>query len=394
MALRFRKSFKLAPGIRMNVSGSGASWTLGPRGANVGIGKRGTYLNTGIPGTGLYAREKISAPRATQKSSPSPETTSFSISISISDDGTIRFTDKQGNGIAEHLITAAKMQQGDAIRNLIQQKCDEINDELESVGNLHLFTPSPLKILTYTPRVYEIEKPQQPTVKPIGLICRLFKSQRDRAEAEHQKGVLKYQNQLSEWETQRFNFDECESHRKQLIEKEVYGNLNAMEQVLEETLNSINWPRETDVSAEILNDGNIVFIDFDFPEIEDMPNKRAVAPLKGYKLSVKELSMPNLQKLYMYHIHGIAFRTIGEVFRALPKSEEIVFSGYSQRADKTTGQIYDEYLISVRVKRNEWQQINFDNLESLDVVEALQNFELRRSMTKTGVFKSISPFTT
>ena len=41
MSLRFRKSIKLAPGVRFNLSGSGASWTLGPNGASIGIGLMG-----------------------------------------------------------------------------------------------------------------------------------------------------------------------------------------------------------------------------------------------------------------------------------------------------------------------------------------------------------------
>lgn len=35
MGLRFRKSFKLAPGLRLNMSGSGFSWSVGPRGASI-----------------------------------------------------------------------------------------------------------------------------------------------------------------------------------------------------------------------------------------------------------------------------------------------------------------------------------------------------------------------
>ncbi|WP_312515831.1 DUF4236 domain-containing protein [Massilia sp.] len=64
MGLRFRKSFKLAPGVRLNVSGSGMSWSLGPRGASVSIGKRGTYFNANIPGTGLSSRTRLDAPTA------------------------------------------------------------------------------------------------------------------------------------------------------------------------------------------------------------------------------------------------------------------------------------------------------------------------------------------
>jgi Protein of unknown function (DUF4236) len=53
VALRFRKSIKLAPGVRWNLSNSGFSWTLGPRGASVGIEKRGAFINVGIPSGSL-----------------------------------------------------------------------------------------------------------------------------------------------------------------------------------------------------------------------------------------------------------------------------------------------------------------------------------------------------
>jgi hypothetical protein len=39
MALRFRRRIKLAPGIHWNISGSGSSFSFGPRGATVSTGK-------------------------------------------------------------------------------------------------------------------------------------------------------------------------------------------------------------------------------------------------------------------------------------------------------------------------------------------------------------------
>ncbi|HEX8321336.1 DUF4236 domain-containing protein [Longimicrobium sp.] len=59
MAFRFRKSFRIAPGVRINVSTSGLSTTLGPRGMSVTKGKRGTFLNAGIPGTGVSTRGRL-----------------------------------------------------------------------------------------------------------------------------------------------------------------------------------------------------------------------------------------------------------------------------------------------------------------------------------------------
>ena len=60
MAWNFRKRIKIAPGIHLNLSKGGISTSIGPKGAKVTFGKNGTYLNKGIPGTGLYSREKIS----------------------------------------------------------------------------------------------------------------------------------------------------------------------------------------------------------------------------------------------------------------------------------------------------------------------------------------------
>lgn len=61
MGLYFRKRIKILPGVHMNVSKTGTSWSVGPRGAKVNIGKRGTYVTTGIPGTGIYSRTKVSS---------------------------------------------------------------------------------------------------------------------------------------------------------------------------------------------------------------------------------------------------------------------------------------------------------------------------------------------
>jgi hypothetical protein len=51
--MRFRKSIRIAPGVRINLSRSGISTSLGGRGATVNIGRKGTRTTVGIPGTGI-----------------------------------------------------------------------------------------------------------------------------------------------------------------------------------------------------------------------------------------------------------------------------------------------------------------------------------------------------
>lgn len=60
MAWNFRKRIKIAPGVHLNLSKGGISTSIGPKGAKVTFGKNGTYINKGIPGTGLYSRERLS----------------------------------------------------------------------------------------------------------------------------------------------------------------------------------------------------------------------------------------------------------------------------------------------------------------------------------------------
>ena len=59
MGFRFRRSIRLAPGIRLNLTSRGLSATVGPRGASINVGPRGTYANVGIPGTGLSSRTRL-----------------------------------------------------------------------------------------------------------------------------------------------------------------------------------------------------------------------------------------------------------------------------------------------------------------------------------------------
>src|SRR5262249_51522035 len=61
MALRFRKRIKIFPGVHINIGSRGISgMSIGRRGASVSVNRSGTYLNTGMPGTGLSNRQKLS----------------------------------------------------------------------------------------------------------------------------------------------------------------------------------------------------------------------------------------------------------------------------------------------------------------------------------------------
>jgi len=53
MGFRFRRTVRLLPGLRLNVSKSGVSASVGTRGAWLTFGRNGTRTTVGIPGTGI-----------------------------------------------------------------------------------------------------------------------------------------------------------------------------------------------------------------------------------------------------------------------------------------------------------------------------------------------------
>ncbi|WP_461521391.1 DUF4236 domain-containing protein [Rhizobium leguminosarum] len=57
--MRFRKSFKLAPGLRLNIGKKGASVRVGPKGAGYTVGTSGQRVSASIPGTGVGFSSRI-----------------------------------------------------------------------------------------------------------------------------------------------------------------------------------------------------------------------------------------------------------------------------------------------------------------------------------------------
>ena len=58
--MRFRKSISICKGVKLNLSKSGASVTVGPgKGVSFNLGTKGAFFNWSIPGTGVYDRVRV-----------------------------------------------------------------------------------------------------------------------------------------------------------------------------------------------------------------------------------------------------------------------------------------------------------------------------------------------
>jgi hypothetical protein len=57
---RFRKTFSILPGVRINLSKTGVSGSLGGHGATLNVGHGKENVTLGVPGTGLSYRTPAS----------------------------------------------------------------------------------------------------------------------------------------------------------------------------------------------------------------------------------------------------------------------------------------------------------------------------------------------
>lgn len=354
------------------------------------FGKRGAATNFGIPGTGLSFRQGVGSGTAQRAASRLPGGEKRA-AVSVADDGRLSFVDPQTREpYDDHWVTLFKRQNGDVIKQLIADEVKGINAAIDALGSLHEHTPAPIAP-AYELVPFDLPEPEKPIPRQVGMLAGLMSSKREAIERENAQADSLYQQELAKWQQLRKSHGVRELRKKERAELGVLTKLDAMEAQLEDNLADITWPRETEVSFEVRSEGELCVLDVDLPEIEHMPSVEAAITGRGFEVKQKEMSDTKRRRIYMAHVHAIAIRLIGEVFATLPRCEKVVLSGYSQRSDPRTGSVKNDYLLSVGVDRSAWRQINFSALASVDPVAALDRFELRRTMSKTGVFKPVEP---
>lgn len=390
MGFRFQRRIRIAPGLSLNVSKSGLGVSVGPRGAKLSIGPRGMSHSIGLPGTGLHYREETRWGAGQRQSAPRIATGASEANLIVRDDGAVELVDAAGRPVAPAILKRFREQNAELIQRFLEGACEHWNAGIKAVLGVHRSTPHPDAPVTITaPPLDPLPYPFVP--QPLGWLSRLWPPRRRRVEDANAAGARASAEAVAAWEEARDRANAEFRAREEDYTRARAGDVGAMERVLDERLTALAWPRSTEVSYQIREHGAAVWLDVDLPEVEELPTQHATPAARGLKLTIKRKSDTQIRREYMQHVHGVLFRLVGEVFAALPSVTDVVASGYSQRPDRATGQVRDDYLISTHIARATWRQMAFDKLEGLDVVECFTRFDARRTMTKTGIFTPITP---
>jgi len=72
MGFRFRRTFSLLPGIRLNLGAIGPSISVGPKGAKLTLGQSGLRATAGVPGTGMFFTQKVAGSHTSEHKAELP----------------------------------------------------------------------------------------------------------------------------------------------------------------------------------------------------------------------------------------------------------------------------------------------------------------------------------
>lgn len=362
--MRFSKSIKVGEHSRVNVSKSGVSFTVGVKGLSVNVGPKGVYLNTSIPGTGISDRKKImdnpfatntkknssgksgskngtksvSGKSAPKQVAPAIDLSKMDLTIRKNEDGVLEFYDGDRKITDEAVIRKIKASeqyqaQKEAIDAAFRQ---EMADKAEEYNT------------------------QNARLIDVGALAPVVYSEADVRNGTIQSGDAA---------------------------KVLAGDPGYIKQELERWLTSLAMPLDFSVQYEYDEENHRLWLDLDLPEIEDLPDEKA-DQLESGKMRVKKKTQTELRADYAKCVFGFATLFAASTLNLSTVLQDVVISAYTQRRN-SAGDLNDDFIYSIDFTRSGMEH---RNLAQEDPIAACMDFKNRCNMSKTYVFKVITPF--
>lgn len=326
--MRYRNRIKLAPGLHINLSGSGISTTLGLKGASVNIGKSGAHLNSGISGTGLYNRSKISSASTRSSNKISKNQTQVGVKLDLNDnyEPVIEIYDNRGINITTPSSIGKIRRSPEYKKNLLKIYKLYYNDIIKETTEFtdiykHIVAPiskeeiqleiDNLRLHKYCKKHFDKSKPSVDSVKTLltkEAVMKFnsvlfWKNKKNRIKHIENNLDQYLKNAMACWLVEKDDFEKGESIReiqsnedsqiaydtkKDNLTKNLNGEEDFVLKNFEAILNEIDIKPEFFVDFEYLEDEKTFLIDLDLPEIEHIPKKTATILKSGnYPLKIK-----------------------------------------------------------------------------------------------------------
>lgn len=364
MAMKFRKSFKVAPGMRVNVSSRGIGASVGVKGLRYSVNSRGQRRTTvSIPGTGL------SSTRTSSSRSNSNRTYKSA-------------AQQNRQALARQQKEIAKQEELERARYEVQvfenkidlihsihKECDDHFDWFDISRSKH---PHHLKETGF----HELEAQEKLNAFKPSMMQKMLKTANKEEEKLRQEVSLAREKDAEE--------------SKELIRTTRLANrilqqdIDAYLQVIEE-LSPLDDLLEFGSGFEfIIEDPKTLEVEFNVHSKDVVPTEQKSLTKTG-KLTVKEMPKTKYHDITQDYVCSCAIRIARDMFAILP-FDLVVVHAMDEVLDTSTGRTDTLPILSVRFDKATLNSLNF---EAIDCSDSMANFQHNMKFRKTQGFSPV-----
>jgi len=393
MSILFRKSIRLGKFARINLSSKGISGiSVGVRGARIGVNRRGTYVGTSIPGTGLSAQHYLnSGSRNNSGYQTTIENAYLGIQKIIKGATEDEVREKAIKQLEIWERKEERERKKEALADLQEQfeeEATELTRQITSYSNILKHTLSiddkidwegnkmPERFTkTLYKENYFYNVPKESFFDSI-FFWRKNKRLKMLAEAEQEFARAQY-----EFNQEKADYEnEAKTYNKELIEfKKAFeaGDEEAVIEYVTKVLNDSEYLQDMvrDFEINYNKESKSLLVDYILPSPDDVPNAKELKFVKTAK-EIREVPFKKgeFESFYDGIISQITLRTLHEVFESVYTNaiDTIIFNGMTSATDKATGQTIEPYILSVLTNREQFEAINLSKVDPIACLSALE----------------------
>ncbi|MEK5486554.1 MULTISPECIES: DUF4236 domain-containing protein [Lysinibacillus] len=347
MGFRFRKSVKIAPGVKLNLAKRGASVTFGNKYARTTFGKNRTTISSSIPGTGISYSKQIT------KRNKRPQRIAYETTNNTLPDITPNLQEVEKYNTYINMLTSVHL-------------------EAENDVNWHLVAEEDLShLLNEGPNVTSVMN-EIANYKPT-LRDKLF----NRITAK--KTII--ENKLPEAKELDFEIYQKKQRLKDAALQILTGNSDAWilaitEYAPFEDIESFG----SKISFDINNNELIVTL---MVGNEEVVPTDVLTLTATNKLSRKKMTKTNYLALYQDYVCSCVIRIAREIFAILPIDKVLIHVYDFGQADSPPKK---GCILSTRIYRGNLTNLEF---ESIDCSDTIETFEHNMTYLKTKGFRLV-----
>lgn len=385
MGFRVRKSFKIAPGVRVNVGKKSAGVSFGTRGARVSINSRtGASATVGIPGSGISYTTSLNSSKKKRSSSSTSSDSYYSDDYGSSSRKNNTSAYKRNAELKEMEAKMAKLEQ--LQKNQLEVEMYE--NRLDMIQAIHKECDDDFNWsgIAQTPPPFDL---------PNGEIG----DNERKALSDLENYKPSFFDRLSDKDsTKRDELKKAvfEAKEKDKSEYEEWQSLNLLANEVLNRNDSLYLPiiEEMQPFDDLLEFGSgfeFFIYEPDWLEIDFDVNAETVVPkeikslTKTGKVSTKQMPKGKYFEIQQDYICSCVIRMARDMFALLP-IDYVVINALDNRLDTTTGINKKEVILSVKIEKEKLYKMNLDLIDPSD---SMDNFECNMNFKKLSGLQEV-----